>query len=81
MKNMIDLCEVSLYPNKQVSTLLKENNMLKSKNKEIIITMIAITFLVTAFSTYTLHKNKKLINQIKLKYGNQKYSTSSKIDG
>ncbi len=70
MKNMIDLCEVSLYPNKQVSTLLKENNMLKSKNKEIIITMIAITLVVTAFSTYTLYENKKLTNQLKLKNGN-----------
>ena len=70
MKNMIDLCEVSLYENRQVSNLLKENSMLKSKNKEIIITMIAITFVVTAVSTYTFYKNKKLTNQLKLKNGN-----------
>ena len=68
--NMIDLCDVSLYPNIQVSTLLKQNNMLNSKNKEIIITMIAITFVVTAVSTYTFYKNKKLTNQLKLKNGN-----------
>ena len=68
--NMIDLCDVRLYPNIQVSTLLKENNMLKSKNKEIIITMIAITLVVTAVSTYTFYKNKKLTNQLKLKNGN-----------
>jgi hypothetical protein len=66
----IDPFEINLYPNKQVSTLLKENNMLKSKNKEIIITMIAITLVVTAVSTYTFYKNKKLTNQLKLKNGN-----------
>ncbi len=66
----IDPFEINFYPNIQVSTLLKQNNMLKSKNKEIIITMIAITLVVTAFSTYTLYENKKLTNQLKLKNGN-----------
>ena len=66
----IDPFEINFHPNIQVSTLLVQNNMLKSKNKEIIITMIAITFVVTAVSTYTFYKNKKLTNQLKLKNGN-----------
>ncbi len=70
MKNMIDLCEVSLYPNKQVSTLLKENNMLKSKNKEIMVTAILVVLTVNAFLTYSLYKNKQLTQKIKLKDGN-----------
>lgn len=67
---MIDLCEVSLYPNKEVLNLIKETEMIKKKNREVIIMMIAITFVVTAFSTYSLYKNKQLTQKLKLKNGN-----------
>jgi hypothetical protein len=70
MSSMIDLCEVSLYPNKEVLNLIKETEMIKKKNREVIIMMIAITFVVTAFSTYSLYKNKQLTQKLKLKNGN-----------
>lgn len=66
----IDPFEINLYPNKQVSTLLKENNMLKSKNKEIMVTAILVVLTVNAFLTYSLYKNKQLTQKIKLKDGN-----------
>jgi hypothetical protein len=69
MSSMIDLCEVSLYPNKQVLNLIKETEMIKKKNREVIIMMIAISFVVTAFSTYSLYKNKQLTQKLKLKNG------------
>jgi hypothetical protein len=67
--NMIDLCDVSLYPNKQVITLIQEKEMIRTKNREILITMIAITFIVTIYSTYSLYKNKQLTQRLKLKDG------------
>lgn len=66
----IDPFEINLYPNKQVSTLLNENNMLKSKNKEIMVTAILVVLTVNAFLTYSLYKNKQLTQKIKLKDGN-----------
>lgn len=66
----IDPFEINLYPNKQVSTLLKENNMLKSKNKEIMVTAILVVLTVNALLTYSLYKNKQLTQKIKLKDGN-----------
>ena len=69
MKNMIDLCEVSLYPNHQVITLIKQTEMLRTMNRDILITMIAISLVVTAYSTYTLYKNKQLTQKLKLKDG------------
>ena len=66
----IDPFEINLYPNKQVSTLLKENNMLKSKNKEIMVTAILVVLTFNAFLTYSLYKNKQLTQKIKLKDGN-----------
>jgi hypothetical protein len=69
MKNMIDLCEVSLYPNHQVITLIKQTEMLRTKNRDILITMIAITLVVTAYSTYSFYKNKQLTQKLKIKDG------------